>query len=595
VPQALETQQGFSPAASAGKLFRASLTTNYQLLITKGMLMHRLSASLTVAVFAAVLVTVSFAQQASQLTVPNLIRYGGELRDANGVALFSATVGVTFAIYKQQDGGAPIWIETQNVTSDATGNYSALLGSTTAVGMPMDIFSAQEQRWLGIQVQGQAEQPRVLLASVPYAFKAHEAETLGGRSVSDFMLSREASGAPNSSSAGTGSGLVSINNDTTPAQSLSGGSGIGITDNGGGSHTITNTGGYGLEPVTVVHGNGGVTLYTPSGNTNTARGTALLAAFAAGANGDSVYLSANTFDLGSSALDQSLGSTGCINLYGSGKYATIITSLYSSASISYPVVRAGSYCTTANLTINNTGGTNPHLGSVWGAADSAKNHPFTHALISDVAMNGNADGIYVAETGASFEAHNLTISTTWDVVTFADIAGSYSIYDSSFKTTGSYPVVTYTDCLWTPVLFPSTTVINVFNSTCTSTDASGAATNGYYVQHGAVLNVYGGSVVTSGNSPLDLQQATTAVINVTPALVYSDAKTAGIITKVGNILKLQSVTYSGLRSLSPSLGMQVYCSNCDAPMAAGSYNACTSASGMAGAEAHYIRGTWQCF
>ena len=102
--------------------------------------MHRLSASLTVAVFAAVLVTVSFAQQASQLTVPNLIRYGGELRDANGVALFSATVGVTFAIYKQQDGGAPIWIETQNVTSDATGNYSALLGSTTA-GMPMDIFS----------------------------------------------------------------------------------------------------------------------------------------------------------------------------------------------------------------------------------------------------------------------------------------------------------------------------------------------------------------------------------------------------------------------------------------------------------------------
>ena len=28
----------------------------------------------------------------------------------------------------------------------------------------------------------------MLLVSVPYAFKAHEAETLGGKSVSDFVL-----------------------------------------------------------------------------------------------------------------------------------------------------------------------------------------------------------------------------------------------------------------------------------------------------------------------------------------------------------------------------------------------------------------------
>jgi len=561
----------------------------------KGWFMRRVSIFWAVAVFAAVLVPAAFAQLASPLTVPNLVRYGGTLRDANGASISSTTVGVTFAIYKQQDGGAPIWMETQNVNSDASGNYSALLGSTTATGLPADLFSQPEQRWLEVQIQGQAEQPRVLLASVPYAFKAHEAETLGGRSVSDFVLSKEASGLANNSSTGTSSGLVSINNDTTPAQLLSGGNGIGITDNGGGSHTIANTGGYGLEPITVVHANGGVTLYTPSTNANTARGTALLAAFAAGANGDSVYLSANTFDLGTSALDQSLGSTGCINLYGAGKYATIITSLYNSSSISYPVVRAGSNCTTANMTINNTGGTTPHLGSVWGAADSARNHSFTHALISNVAMNGNADGIYVDETGASFEAHNLTISTTWDVVTFADTAGSYSIYDSSFTTTGSYPVATFTDCLWTAVLFPSTTVINVFNSTCSSTDNSGGATNGYYVQHGSVLNVYGGSIATSGHSPFDLQQSTSAVLNVTPALVYSDAKAGGTITKVGNVLKLQSVTYSALSGLRPGLGTQVYCSNCDAPTTAGSYNACTSTSGMAGAEAHYIRGTWECF
>jgi hypothetical protein len=113
-------------------------------------------------------------------------------------------LGVTFAIYKQQDGGAPVWMETQTVTPDASGNYSVLLGSTTATGLPADLFSQEEQRWLGVQVEGQAEQPRVLLVSVPYAFKAHEAETLGGKSISDFVLANGANSsanAPNSNQA----------------------------------------------------------------------------------------------------------------------------------------------------------------------------------------------------------------------------------------------------------------------------------------------------------------------------------------------------------------------------------------------------------
>ena len=51
-------------------------------------------------------------------------------------------------------------METQNVTPDASGHYSVVLGSTTATGLPSDLFSQEEQRWLGVQVQGQAEQPR---------------------------------------------------------------------------------------------------------------------------------------------------------------------------------------------------------------------------------------------------------------------------------------------------------------------------------------------------------------------------------------------------------------------------------------------------
>jgi hypothetical protein len=132
-------------------------------------------------------VTLSFTQPAQPTSVPNLIRYGGAVRNLDGVANSSATLGITFAIYKQQEGGAPVWLETQNVTPDATDHYSVLLGSSRAEGLPSDLFAAQEERWLGVQVQGQPEQPRVLLVSVPYAMKAAEADKLAGHSASEFV------------------------------------------------------------------------------------------------------------------------------------------------------------------------------------------------------------------------------------------------------------------------------------------------------------------------------------------------------------------------------------------------------------------------
>ncbi len=105
--------------------------------------------------------------QQSSTTVPNLIRYGGVVKNAQGAAISSRTVGITFLIYGQQDGGAPVWLETQNVATDAAGQYNVLLGSTTATGLPSDLFAQQEQRWLAVKAEGQPEQPRVLLVSVP--------------------------------------------------------------------------------------------------------------------------------------------------------------------------------------------------------------------------------------------------------------------------------------------------------------------------------------------------------------------------------------------------------------------------------------------
>jgi hypothetical protein len=150
--------------------------------------MRRFDTILVTAISTLLWISICAAQQTPATSVPNLIRYSGTLKDVQGAALSSSTtVGVTFAIYEQQDGGAPVWQETQNVTPDASGQYSVVLGSTTSTGLPDDLFSQQEQRWLGVQVQGQAEQARVLLVSVPYAFKAHEAETLGGLPPSAFV------------------------------------------------------------------------------------------------------------------------------------------------------------------------------------------------------------------------------------------------------------------------------------------------------------------------------------------------------------------------------------------------------------------------
>ena len=167
---------------------RIGISSAKSISTSRAVSMRHFNTMLAVALFTLLFVAICTAQQASTMAVPNLIRYSGTLKDAQGAASApSSTVGVTFAIYKQQDGGAAVWQETQNVALAAGGQYSVILGSTTARGLPDDLFSQQEERWLGVQVQGQAEEARVLLVSVPYAFKAHEAETLGGLPASAFV------------------------------------------------------------------------------------------------------------------------------------------------------------------------------------------------------------------------------------------------------------------------------------------------------------------------------------------------------------------------------------------------------------------------
>ncbi len=118
-----------------------------------------------------------------------LMKFSGALRDRAGNPR-SGAAGLTFALYKDQQGGSPLWLEVHNAQLDEQGRYTVLLGSTKSEGLPLELFSSGEARWLGVQLNlpDEEEQPRVLLVSVPYALKAADAETLGGKPPSAFLL-----------------------------------------------------------------------------------------------------------------------------------------------------------------------------------------------------------------------------------------------------------------------------------------------------------------------------------------------------------------------------------------------------------------------
>ena len=123
----------------------------------------------------------------AQNSVPMLVNYGGVLRDTNSQPL-TGTAGVTFLLYKEREGGAPLWMETQNVMPDPRGRYTVTLGATSSEGLPAFLFASAEARWLAVQVAAQPELERVLLVSAPYALKAKDAETIGGLPPSAFVL-----------------------------------------------------------------------------------------------------------------------------------------------------------------------------------------------------------------------------------------------------------------------------------------------------------------------------------------------------------------------------------------------------------------------
>ena len=160
------------------------------------------------------------AQTVETATPPPLIPFTGAVTDATGAPLVGL-VSAIFSLYEDPEGGVPLWVDIQTVQTDVAGGFLTLLGAATE--LPVDLFATSQALWLGVQPEGQAEQPRVRFLSVPYALKASDADTLGGRPLAEFMLVDGASadgGGGGESRTPASSDKSAITNDLTEPGNL---------------------------------------------------------------------------------------------------------------------------------------------------------------------------------------------------------------------------------------------------------------------------------------------------------------------------------------------------------------------------------------
>ena len=193
--------------------------------------------------------------------VPALVPFSGLITESDGKPV-SGETAVTFMVFKDQIGGEPLFAETQAVNPDANGRYKVHLGATLAYGLPSELFATGEARWLEVQPAGQPPQPRVLMASVPYALKAADSATLGGLPASAFVL------AGSKAAANLATAAVSAATTTASTVTTAGGASGYLPEFSGASSVVD-------SPVFVNGADIGIGTTTPTANLDV-NGTALI-------------------------------------------------------------------------------------------------------------------------------------------------------------------------------------------------------------------------------------------------------------------------------------------------------------------------------
>ncbi|MBM4378836.1 MAG: hypothetical protein FJ086_05975 [Deltaproteobacteria bacterium] len=131
--------------------------------------------------------------------VPRRMTWYGRLARADGSPETNPQ-SLKFALYAAASGGSALWEETLPSVQVVNGAYAVVLGQASP--LPGSVVNGQDL-YLGLSLNGGAElQPRVRVASVPYALTAGDAHALEGRTAADFALTSHSH--PNASSTAAG-------------------------------------------------------------------------------------------------------------------------------------------------------------------------------------------------------------------------------------------------------------------------------------------------------------------------------------------------------------------------------------------------------
>ena len=109
-------------------------------------------------------------------TVPTAIGVDGALRTGSGSVVADGAYKLTFKLYKDSFGGAPLYSEGPVTAQVAQGGFHHALGAT--VPLEPKLFSGLPTAWLGVTVDSEPELARRPLLSTPFALRAGAAEAL---------------------------------------------------------------------------------------------------------------------------------------------------------------------------------------------------------------------------------------------------------------------------------------------------------------------------------------------------------------------------------------------------------------------------------
>jgi hypothetical protein len=317
------------------------------------------------------------ARPLAQGGAPLLLNYQGRLADpSTSLPKPDGVYTINFSLYNSQGAASATWSETQTVTV-TRGLFNVLLGSSQALSATL--FDGTN-RWLGLKVEGETLDPRVRIASVPYAIQAEEAknaDTVDGEDANAFAdaVHSHDDDYVNEGQADSISSTMILTGNVTAVEIADGATLAEILDDDGAGSGLDADMVDGLHASTLITHYQNVIVVAKSGGDHTSINAAL--ASVAGPGPGNTYL----IWVAPGIYTETVRMMPYVDIEGAGELATKIT--HPGFSTAYAgTVEGADHAELRFLTVENTGGdsfavgiynngTSPHLTRVRASASGA--------------------------------------------------------------------------------------------------------------------------------------------------------------------------------------------------------------------------------